>query len=66
MIRRQVTLMGSWTFSTHIQDECTKFIADNGVDIDKQITQSFKLTEAAAAYEKFDQQNMGKGMIIPD
>ena len=43
-----------------------KFIADNGVDIDKQITQSFKLSEAAAAYEKFDQQNMGKGMIIPD
>ena len=66
MIRRQVTLMGSWTFSTHIQDECTKFIADNGVDIDRQITETFKLSEAASAYAKFDQQNMGKGMIVPD
>lgn len=66
MLRRQLTLMGSWTFSTHIQDECTKFIADNGVDIDSQITDTFKLSDAAAAYEKFDQQNMGKGMIVPD
>ncbi len=66
MIRRQVTLIGSWTFSTHIQDECTKFIADNGVDIDRQITDQFKLSEAAAAYQKFDQQQMGKGMIVPD
>lgn len=66
MLRRQLTLMGSWTFSTHIQDECTKFIADNGVDIDSQITDTFKLSDAVAAYEKFDQQNMGKGMIVPD
>ncbi len=66
MIRRQVTLIGSWTFSTNIQDECTKFVADNGVDIDRQITETFKLSEAGPAYEKFDQQTMGKGMIIPD
>ena len=61
-----MTLIGSWTFSTHIQDECTKFIADNGVDIDRQITDSFKLSEAATAYTQFDKQNMGKGMIVPD
>ena len=66
MIRRQVTLMGSWTFSTNIQDECTKFVADRGVDIDRQITESFKLSDAATAYEQFDKQTMGKGMIIPD
>ncbi|MGI9523357.1 MAG: zinc-dependent alcohol dehydrogenase family protein, partial [Hyphomicrobiaceae bacterium] len=66
MIRRQVTLLGSWTFSTHIQDECTKFIIDRGVELDKQITDHFKLSEASSAYAKFDQQQMGKGIITPD
>lgn len=66
MIRRQITLMGSWTFSTNIQDECTKFIADNGVPIDALITDHFKLSDAVGAYEKFDKQQMGKGMLTPD
>lgn len=66
MIRRQVTLMGSWTFSTNIQDECTKFIADNGVPIDDLITDHFKLSDAVEAYKKFDKQQMGKGMLKPD
>ena len=65
MLRRQVTLMGSWTFSTHIQDECTRFIADNGVAIDKLITDRWKLKDAAKAYVKFDKQQMGKGMLLP-
>ncbi|MGI9476182.1 MAG: zinc-dependent alcohol dehydrogenase family protein [Hyphomicrobiaceae bacterium] len=66
MIRRQVTLMGSWTFSTNIQDECTKFISDNGVPVDDIITDRFKLSDAVGAYQKFDKQQMGKGMLKPD
>jgi threonine dehydrogenase-like Zn-dependent dehydrogenase len=66
LLRRQLTLIGSWTFSTNIQDECTRFIASNGVKIEKLITESFKLEDAARAYEKFDKQTMGKGMIIPN
>jgi threonine dehydrogenase-like Zn-dependent dehydrogenase len=65
LLRRQLTLIGSWTFSTNIQDECTRFIAANGVKIEKLITDTFQLSDAAAAYAKFDKQCMGKGMIIP-
>jgi threonine dehydrogenase-like Zn-dependent dehydrogenase len=65
LLRRQLTLIGSWTFSTNIQDECARFIASNGVKIEKLITDTFQLSDAAAAYAKFDKQGMGKGMIIP-
>jgi threonine dehydrogenase-like Zn-dependent dehydrogenase len=66
LLRRQLTLIGSWTFSTHIQDECARFIAANGVQIEKLVTDTFPLSDAAEAYAKFDQQSMGKGLIIPN
>ena len=65
MLRRQATLIGSWTFSSHIQDECTRFVADNGVDVDAIITDHWPLDDVATAYQKFDQQQMGKGIITP-
>ncbi len=65
MLRRQATVIGSWTFSTNIQDECTRFIADNGVAVDRIITDKWKLSDAATAYAKFDKQQMGKGMLLP-
>jgi threonine dehydrogenase-like Zn-dependent dehydrogenase len=65
MLRRQVTLMGSWTFSTHIQDDCTRFIAERGVPLDKIITDRWPMSRAEEAYTKFDKQQMGKGMLLP-
>jgi len=65
MLRRQATVIGSWTFSTNIQDECTRFIADNGVAVDRIISDRWKLKDAAKAYAKFDKQQMGKGMLLP-
>ena len=38
LLRRQVTLIGSWTFSTVGQAECARYIADRGVDVDKLFT----------------------------
>ncbi|MCL4766889.1 MAG: zinc-binding dehydrogenase [Hyphomicrobiaceae bacterium] len=65
MLRRQVTLMGSWTFSKHGQWDCARFIADNEVPLSRLITERYRLEDAAAAYERFDRQNTGKGMILP-
>jgi len=65
MLRRQLTLLGSWTFSSHIQDECTRFVADNGVNIDALITDQWPMDEIDVAYQKFDKQQMGKGIIVP-
>lgn len=65
IIRRQLTMHGSWTFSKTGQDDCARFIAEQKVPVEKLITHRFKLEEAAAAYQQFDKQTMGKGMIVP-
>jgi 2-desacetyl-2-hydroxyethyl bacteriochlorophyllide A dehydrogenase len=64
LLRRQVTLIGSWTFSTVGQAECAKFIADRGVDVDKLFTERWRLDQAAEAYQLFDQQTSGKGVFL--
>ena len=65
MLRRQITLMGSWTFSKIGQADCARFIAQHKLPLPKLITHRFKLDEAERAYQLFDQQTMGKGMILP-
>jgi threonine dehydrogenase-like Zn-dependent dehydrogenase len=65
MLRRQLTLMGSWTFSKVGQDACARFIAEHKVPLGKLITHRFRLDEAEQAYQLFDKQTMGKGMILP-
>jgi threonine dehydrogenase-like Zn-dependent dehydrogenase len=64
LLRRQVTLMGSWTFSTVGQKECTDFIADRGIDVDKLFTHRWSLEQADEAYKLFDQQTEGKGVFL--
>jgi threonine dehydrogenase-like Zn-dependent dehydrogenase len=61
--RRQVTLMGSWTFSTHLQAECAQFVIDHDIDVEKLFTHRFALEEAEAAYQLFDTQTTGKGVF---
>ncbi len=65
MLRRQVTLVGSWTFSKQGQAECAQFVADKKINVDKLFTHRWKLEQAKEAYELFDKQNDGKGVIIP-
>ena len=64
MLRRQVTLIGSWTFSTVGQAECAKFIADRGVDVDQLFTERWTLDQAEEAYQLFDRQTSGKGVFL--
>ena len=63
MLRKQLTLLGSWTFSHLGQRECAEFIADRGIELDRIFTHRFKLDEAEAAYELFDTQTTGKGVF---
>lgn len=65
LLRRQVTLIGSWTFSTVGQGECARYIADRGIDVDKLFTHRWRLDQAAEAYELFDRQTSGKGVFHP-
>ena len=65
LLRRQVTLIGSWTFSTVGQAECARYVADRGVEVDKLFTHRWRLEQAKEAYELFDGQTAGKGVILP-
>ena len=65
MLRRQVTLVGSWTFSTQGQSDCAEFVADNNIDVEALFTDRWTLDQAEEAYRKFDTQTTGKGVIVP-
>ncbi len=64
MLRRQVTLVGSWTFSKNGQADCADFIAERGIDIDSLFTHEFTLDQAEEAYKLFDTQTTGKGVFL--
>jgi threonine dehydrogenase-like Zn-dependent dehydrogenase len=64
LLRRQVTLIGSWTFSSVGQAECARFVADRKIDVDALFTQRWKLDQAAEAYRLFDTQTTGKGVFL--
>jgi threonine dehydrogenase-like Zn-dependent dehydrogenase len=64
MLRKQLTLIGSWTFSSVIQEECARFVADRGIEVDRLFTHSFTLDEADAAYKLFDTQTTGKSVLM--
>ncbi len=64
MLRRQVTLIGSWTFSTIGQQECARFVADRRVDVDALFTDRWKFEDAVQAYQLFDKQTSGKGVFL--
>jgi len=63
LLRRQVTLIGSWTFSAMGMGECARFVADNRIPLDSIFTHRWKLDQAAEAYQVFDAQSSGKGVF---
>jgi threonine dehydrogenase-like Zn-dependent dehydrogenase len=65
LLRRQVTLAGSWTFSKQGQAECAEFVADRSVDVERLFTHRWKLEQAEDAYKLFDTQTTGKAVILP-
>ena len=65
LLRRQITLVGSWTFSTQGQADCAEFVADQGIAVDRLFTHRWRLDQAEEAYRLFDTQSTGKGVILP-
>ena len=63
LLRRQVTLIGSWTFSAMGMGECARFIADNHIPLETIFTHRWKLDQVEEAYKVFDAQSSGKGVI---
>lgn len=63
MLRKQLTLIGSWTFSAMGMGECARFIADNRIPLEKIFTHRWKLDQVQEAYRVFDAQSSGKGVL---
>ncbi len=64
MIRKQLTIIGSWTFSSLGQAECARFIAERGVQLERIFTHRYSLEQAEEAYALFDKQTTGKGVFL--
>ena len=64
LLRKQITLLGSWTFSKAGLSECARFIESRKVDVDQLFTDRWSLDQADAAYRKFDLQSAGKGVFL--
>jgi len=64
ILRRQLTLIGSWTFSNIIQAECATFCVERGVDVDALFTHRWSLDQAVEAYALFDRQADGRGVFL--
>jgi threonine dehydrogenase-like Zn-dependent dehydrogenase len=64
MLRKQLTLVASWTFSAMGQWECARFVADRKIPLGHIFTHRFTLDQAAEAYRLFDTQTTGKGVFV--
>jgi threonine dehydrogenase-like Zn-dependent dehydrogenase len=64
MLRRQVTLIASWTFSRMGQADCAEFIADRNLPAADIFTHRWQLDQAEEAYTLFDTQTTGKGVFL--
>jgi threonine dehydrogenase-like Zn-dependent dehydrogenase len=63
MLRKQLTLIGSWTFSAMGQLECARFVVDNRIPLEQIFSHRWSLEQADEAYRVFDTQATGKGVI---
>jgi threonine dehydrogenase-like Zn-dependent dehydrogenase len=64
LLRKQLTIIGSWTFSIIGQAECAQFVADREIAIDRLFTNFWQLAQANEAYRLFDRQTSGKGVFL--
>ena len=55
LLRKQLTIIGSWTFST---------IGDRNIAVDRLFTHRWQLAQADEAYRLFDRQTAGKGVFV--
>jgi threonine dehydrogenase-like Zn-dependent dehydrogenase len=64
MLRKQLTIVASWTFSSIGQEECARFVAHRGIDVEALFTHRWSLEQADEAYKLFDTQTTGKGVFL--
>jgi threonine dehydrogenase-like Zn-dependent dehydrogenase len=64
IIHKQLTIYGSWTFSTGGLAEVAQFVVERRVPLKHLITHTFTLDQAVEAYKLFDSGRTGKVVFV--
>jgi L-iditol 2-dehydrogenase len=63
LIRKQLTLIGSWYFAIHEYDEITRLIDARKIDLERLATHRFALDDADTAFRLFDERKTEKAVF---
>jgi len=66
IIHKQLTIHGSWTFSTSGLAEAARFVVERGVPLTELITHRYRLEDAVNAYQLFETGRTGKVVFTWD
>ena len=64
LIRKQITLIGSWYFNAFEYDEILRLLKSAKVDLERLATHRFSLDEAEAAFRLFDERKTEKAVFV--
>ncbi|WP_052947654.1 zinc-dependent alcohol dehydrogenase family protein [Aneurinibacillus tyrosinisolvens] len=64
LIRKQISVIGSWYFPIQEFEEIANFIVQKGLPVEKLVTHRFKLEEAATAFRLFDERKTEKAVFV--
>ncbi len=67
VIKKRLTIYGSWTFSVVMLGECARYIVDRQVPLARLIIHRYRLDQAAQALAEFEAGSVGKSVFaMPD
>lgn len=66
MIRKQLTVIGSWYFRLGDFPEIARFVLDRGLAVEKMVTHRFSIDDAETAFRMFDQRETEKAVFVWD
>ena len=64
IIHKQLTIYGSWTFSTHSLRDAARFVAEHAVPLKDFISYILPLEKADEAYQLFEEGKPGKMVLV--
>ena len=64
LIRKQITLMGSWYFNAFEYDEILRVLKSAKIDLERLATHRFGLDEAETAFRLFDERKTEKAVFV--
>ncbi|MGW6666360.1 zinc-dependent alcohol dehydrogenase family protein [Peribacillus sp. NPDC055009] len=64
LIRKQISVVGSWYFPIQEFDEITEFIVRKKLPVERLVTHKFRLEEAETAFRLFDERKTEKAVFV--